>query len=306
MSLRRTLTGPVAFIAIHAASAALAIAAALALLSLGSGCDDSDASEGVVYPAPRAVLASGETLLFGGWVDDWCWVPEETLRAQIDAMQDAGWDGYLIEMGGSARWRGHTEEEARAILAERYSVLVDMLAARRMKLLNSIQNDNAGKGKYGDKSPPLSKQTAFSHWLVNLVSAVGRPDVVLVQPVAETESAAGFALEQYCATVLTNFTLVNNAGSRPDERPTWAHYNADHPWSIEKTAREDIVVNDTSTFIRELDANGNMTGATNPDRVMAAYQKCRSLGVKLFGLYLFDAGEQPEIDHATITKMMER
>lgn len=269
-------------------------------------CDDNETSTGVTYPPSRAVLADGETLLFGGWVNDWCWVPEELLRAQLDAMQDAGWDGYLIEMGGSARWRGHTEEEARKVIAERYPELVDMLAARRMKLINSVQNDNAGKGKYGDKSPPLSGQTSFSHWLVGLIAAVGRPDVVLVQPVAETESAAGFALERYCATVLTNFTLVNNAGSRPESKPSWAHYNADHPWSIEKTSKEDIVITDTSTFIRELDSNANMTGATDPARVMAAYQKCRSLGVKAFGLYIFDAGEQPEIDHATITGMIDR
>ena len=282
------------------------ITIAVLLAALCAACEDRGGASSGEPVMDRAVLASGETLLFGGWVNDWCWVPEETLRAQIDAMQDAGWDGYLIEMGGSARWRGHTEEEARKVIAERYPELVDMLAARRMKLINSVQNDNAGKGKYGDKSPPLSGQTSFSHWLVGLIAAVGRPDVVLVQPVAETESAAGFALERYCAAVLTNFTLVNNAGSRPESKPAWAHYNADHPWSIEKTSKEDIVISDTSTFIRELDANGNMTGATNPDRVMAAYQKCRSLGVKLFGLYLFDAGEQPEIDNATIKKMMER
>lgn len=267
---------------------------------------DGDHSSGIDDNHPRAVLAEGETLLLGGWVNDWCWVSESQLRDQIDAMADAGWDGYLIEMGGSARWRGHTEEEARKVIAERYPELVDMLAARNMKLLNSVQNDNAGKGKYGDKSPPLSGQTSFSHWLVGLIAAVGRPDVVLVQPVAETESAAGFALERYCAAVLTNFTLVNNAGSRPTSKPAWAHYNADHPWSIEKTEREDVVISDTSTFIRELDANGNMTGATDPARVMAAYNRCRELGVKAFGLYIFDAGEQPEIDHATIRKMIER
>lgn len=264
------------------------------------GCEDHGSGGTASAPLERVALESGRTLIGAGWVNDWCWVPSGLLREQVRAMADAGWDAYLIEMGVAARWNGHTEEEVRKVIAERYPELVDMLADEGMILLNSIQNDNAGEGKFDDRSPPLSEQTEFSDWLVGLVAAVGRPDVVMVQPVAETKTDAGFALEDLCAAVLTNFTLVNNAGSRPDEKPFWAAYNATHPWGIESVYAEDIVVNDTTQAIIELDADGNMEGATSPAAVQRFFDKCRSVGAGLAGLYIFSAGDNPEVDYETI------
>lgn len=284
--------------------AAAMVAAAIAPALLIIGCED-DSSGSSAAPAAPVVLEAGRTLLGGGWVNDWCWVPEDLLRGQIHAMAQAGWDAYIIEMGGAARWDGHSEEEARAVIAECYPVLVDMLADEGMVLLNSVQNDNSGEGKFSDRSPPLSAQAEFSAWLVNLVAAVARPDVVMVQPVAETKTAAGFALEDLCAAVLTNFTLVNNAGSRPDQTPSWAAYDATHPWSIETINGEDLVVGDTSPFIIEVDGDGDMAGWTSPDQVRRAYAACRAAGALFFGLYLFDAGEVPAIDYDTIRGVPE-
>ena len=280
-----------------ACMAVIAVAPALWI----TGCEDGHSSSQPSTVPQRVVLESGKTLLFGGWVNDWCWVPSSLLREQIDAMADAGWDGYLIEMGGSAKWGDFTEEENRSVISIRYAELVDMLAARGMLLLNSVQNDNAGKGKYGDQSPPLDEQQEFSAFLVNTIDAVGRPDVVMVQPVAETESNGGYALERLCAAVLTDFTLVNNGnGGRPNEKPAWATYNAAHPWGVDSIKAEDIVVGDTRQFIEEMDATGNMTGDTNPAKVQEAYDRCGEEGVGLFGLYLFDAGDNPKVDYATI------
>ena len=279
------------------------VAAIMAVFSIApaiwiSGCVGDGAGSSIYAPPARVVLGEGHMLRLYGRVNDWPWIEESVLLDEVAALDKAGWDGYLIEMGGAARWYGHPENEVRARIAERYPVLVDALADRGMVMLNSIQNDNAGKGKYGDLSPPLAEQVGFSAWLVSLVAAVGRPDVVMVQPVAETESAAGFDLERHCAAVLTNFTLVNNAGSRPNEKPSWAHYNASHPWSIGRVYTEDVVINDTSTGIIELDATGNMDGLTDPARVSSYFARCQQVGALAAGIYLFShAGE---VDLATI------
>lgn len=266
-----------------ACMAVFAIAPALWI----TGCEDGGSGSSSSAPLSRVVLGEGHMLRLYGRVNDWPWIERSVLLDEVKALDEAGWDGYLIEMGGAARWDGHTEAEARAIIGERYPALVDALADRGMVLINSIQNDNAGKGKYGDRSPPLSDQVSFSTWLVSLVAAVGRPDVVMVQPVAETESPAGFDLENYCAAVLTNFTLVNNAGSRPDEKPSWAHYNAAHPWSIAEIYPEDVVINDTSTCIIEVDANGNMDGPTSPAQVARYFARCEEAGAFAAGVYVF-------------------
>ena len=277
-----------------ACMAVLAIAPALWI----TGCDDHRTGSASVQPPARVVLAEGRMLRLYGRVNDWPWIDEAVLMDEVEALHSAGWDGYLVELGGAARWDGHAESDARAIIAERYPALVDALADRGMVLINSVQNDNAGKGKYGDRSPPLSGQVGFSTWLVSLVAAVGRPDVVMVQPVAETESDAGYDLERLCASVLTNFTLVNNAGSRPSSKPSWAHYNATHNWSIAKVYAEDIVVNDTSTAIIEVDADGNMDGPTNPDQVARFFARCEEVGAKAAGVYVFS--HDGPIDYATI------
>ena len=277
-----------------ACMAVLAIAPALWI----TGCDDHRTGSASVQPPARVVLAEGRMLRLYGRVNDWPWIDEAVLLEEVAALDKAGWDGYLVELGGAARWRGHSEEEARALIGERYPVLVDALGDRGMVLLVSLQNDNAGKGKFGDKSPPLSGQVGFSAWLVNLVASVGRPDVAMVQPVAETESDAGYDLERLCASVLTNFTLVNNAGSRPSSKPSWAHYNATHNWSIAKVYAEDIVVNDTSTAIIEVDADGNMDGPTNPDQVARFLARCEQVGALAAGVYVFN--HDGDIDIATI------
>ena len=277
-----------------AVMAALAIAPALWI----TGCEDHRSGSASVQPPARVVLAEGRMLRLYGRVNDWPWIDEAVLLEEVAALDKAGWDGYLVELGGAARWRGHSEEEARALIGERYPVLVDALGDRGMVLLVSVQNDNAGKAKFGDKSPPLSGQVGFSAWLVNLVASVGRPDVAMVQPVAETESDAGYALERLCASVLTNFTLVNNAGSRPSFKPAWAHYNATHNWSIAKVYDEDIVVNDTSTAIIEVDADGNMDGPTNPHQVARFLARCEEVGAKAAGVYVFS--HDGPIDHSTI------
>ena len=277
-----------------ACMAVLAIAPALWI----TGCDDHRTGSASVQPPARVVLAEGRMLRLYGRVNDWPWIDEAVLLEEVAALDKAGWDGYLVELGGAARWRGHSEEEARALIGERYPVLVDALGDRGMVLLVSLQNDNAGKGKYGDRSPPLSGQVGFSAWLVNLVASVGRPDVAMVQPVAETESDAGYDLERLCASVLTNFTLVNNAGSRPSSKPSWAHYNATHNWSIAKVYAEDIVVNDTSTAIIEVDADGNMDGPTNPDQVARFLARCEQVGALAAGVYVFN--HDGDIDIATI------
>ena len=274
----------------------------MALLCLAPGligCGGGDDSPAAPSSTPVR-LDPGATLLGAGWVNDWLWVPADLLREQICAMADNGWDAYLIEMGGAARWNGHTEAEARTALAERYPLLVQWCADEGLILLNSVQNDNAGQGKFGDQSPPLSGQVSFSAFLVNLIATVGRPDVVLVQPVAETQTAAGVDLERLCANNLSHFTLVNNAGSRPDTKPVWADYNATHPWTLSTIYSEDIIVGDTTPFIIQMDADGDMSGFTNPAMVQEAYDASRSAGSLLFGVYIFDAGPTPAVDYATL------
>ena len=81
-------------------------------------------------------------------------------------------------------------------------------------------------------------------------------------------------------------------------KPSWAHYTAAHNWSIAKVYAEDIVVNDTSTAIIEVDADGNMDGPTNPHQVARFLTRCEEVGAKAAGVYVFS--HDGPIDHATI------
>lgn len=279
-------------------------AALMALLCLlpgfiGCGGDDSPAAPS----STPVILCPGDTIAAYGRVNDWPWISADLLHEEICALADNGWRGYLIEMGGSARLGKVSEEAAKSAIGERYPLLVQWCAEEGLTILNSVQNDNAGQGKFGDRSPPLSGQVGFSAWLVGLIASVGRPDVVVVQPVAETQTPAGSDLERLCASVLTNFTLVNNFASRPETKPAWATYNATHPWSIESISEAEIIVGDTSPIIIETDADGNMSGPSSPEQATRFYLACSSAGALFSGLYIFS--HDGPVDYATIESVGE-
>lgn len=281
------------------------VAAMMAVLSILPGlcligCE-GDSSGSAAESFGPVVLDPSTTLAFYGRAYDWLWVEETVMREEIKALAENGWDGYLIELGASAGLGDVTEAEARERIAERYPMMVDACADEGLFLfVGGVQNDNAGEGKYLSNEPPLSEQTEHSAWLVNLIAAVGRPDVVMVQPCSETKTQAGRDLERLCAQVLTNFTLVSNPnkGEVSADGGKWADYEAMHPWSIDDIVKADIIVGDTSGQIKELDLDGDMDGPCSPSSVYKFLKKCESVGAMLAGVYVFDF--LGPVDYATI------
>jgi len=192
---------------------------------------------------------------------------------------NAGWIGKLarngikvahIEFWGWARYAKWDDFET---LEKRYRELVRACRMYGVTLFVSYTNDNTGSGKYGDARVPLSRYLADGHidWGIHLIKKVGK-SFVWIQPVGETQTAAGRAIEEKCMRELAGFPMIYNGGSRPTTcPPNWAGF-AFHPMNTGQSIPANaIVVTDTSPILIEL--QGDLMGSHASTDILSAYGK---------------------------------
>ena len=243
---------------------------------------------------PELPKLGKEPLVMYGRVNTWA-MSEKNLKKDISVMREEGVDGYMIEMMGWARYDAWTPNWLKDT-EEQYEYLLNLCRDNGKWLFVSIINDNMGSRavdvndieprKYGDPGIFLSQVMPQAQQLCQIVKKYGK-DNVIVQPVAETQTSAGKAFEQYCLQQLGGFIMVYNGGiGRPGGIPGGYQYRAWHPLKISDNPPTDaFVVSDTGNIILQL--GYGYDGAAKPDTLEAWARRIRLRGNPVVGYYAF-------------------
>ena len=246
----------------------------------------------------QPTIEQGKTQRWYGRVNRWA-LSRSTLKQELDLMQECGVSGYMIELASWARYSQEPwREEWIKMVKKEYRHLVRECRKRDLWLFVSIVNDNMGKGKYGDTGPALEAVYNYALQLVEIIRQSGTENII-IQPVAETNTEAGRRLEEHCAEVLKDFTLVyNGSGGYPKHCPEGFDFRAVHPSHIVSAVPTDaLVISDHGLIIRELSQDGGLESKGNPEKVKLWADKLSRQGVPVVGYYAF---KTEEFDPATI------
>jgi len=252
--------------------------------------------DGVVEAPPA--LKQGETLAGYGRVNAWA-VDKSTLVEDIRACAANGVAIYHIEFLSCSRYSPYGNEEAKRKTEECYEAAITECRKNGMWLFVSFANSNTGSGKYGDKGVPLSRMGELIDWGIDLIQKHGKENVIM-QPMGETSGSNG-SIEDKIRRAFDGWYLVNNRGSRPNSKPSWAKWNAWHPWKTSDNVPEDqIIVSDTGMIIQELCYG--LEGKGKPDGARTWAKKLKDKGVPAVVFYHFKYAEH---DPDTIRAMGE-
>lgn len=260
---------------------------------------------GLLNKVKSTLVQQGATQAWYGRVNRWM-LSRDTLVKELNAMAKAGVQGYMIEMSGWGRYNNQqwTDKWVKEVERE-YLWLLGQCRARNLKLFASVVNDNMGQGKYGDSGPRLEKVYPMAVKLLDVVRKGGSKGV-FVQPVAETQTAAGRKFEQEAVKRLGGFQLVyNGSGGHPGGASGGMQWFAVHPGKVAmECARAALVISDHGLIIREL-ANGRLDGPGNPAKIEEWAKRCRKKGNPVCGYYAFkyDKFDKPTIE--TLGKAMK-
>lgn len=258
---------------------AVRIACLLAVCGLAASCDSGG---GGSAPAIRA----GETQVWYGRANTWATSGPDVLRADVEACAAAGITGYMIELCGWNDFNPVPDDVAMALMDDVYHQLVGWCRSLGLWLFVSVANDNAGLNRYGDRGIPLSAQTAKIERCIEMIREHGSGNVI-VQPCAETRTAAGLQLEARCAERLGGFTLVCNGNfGRPAHVEPWASFRAWHPLVFGDYPSDALVISDTGNMIRMLSANGSVDGPGDPAKLRAWVREVQASGAPVAGYYV--------------------
>ena len=245
----------------------------------------------------QPVATRGGTQAWYGRVNRWM-LKRSILVKELNLMAKSGISGYMIEMSGWGRYNNQqwTDKWLKEVEKE-YKWLLKQCRARGLWLFTSIVNDNMGQGKYGDSGPKLEKVYSKAQKLIDIVKKAGKKNV-FVQPVAETQTAAGRKFEQECVARLSGFQLVfNGSGGHPKGAASGFQWFAVHPGKISQSNdQRAFVISDHGLIIREL-ANGKLDGPGNPAKVDEFAKRCKRNGNPVCGYYAF---KHEKLDKATI------
>ena len=234
-------------------------------------------------------IEQGKTQTWYGRVNRWT-LSKQTLKDELNLMQECGVSGYMIEM---ASWGRYSDcepwsEEWIKQIEESYRYLVKECRRRKLWLFVSGVNDNMGKGKYGDKGPKLEAVYNSALQLIKIIKKYGHKGVI-IQPVAETQTSAGERFEQDCLRELKDFLLVYNGnGGHTSHTPDGYHFRATHPSHIVSSVDNDaLVISDHGIIIRELSVDGGLESKGDPKKIQMWVNRLQKQGIAVVGYYAF-------------------
>lgn len=242
---------------------------------------------------PPPALKRGRTLAGYGRVNAWATSEDELLDDIMDCKR-FGVDIYHIEFLAWNPYELHGHGDRMEVAKRCYGAAISECRKLGMWLFVSFANSNTGSGKYGDAGIPLSKMGDTIEWAKRVILDEG-PDNVLFQPMAETGGDFNGSLESTLAREFkeAGFLLVNNKGSRPNSKPSWASWNAWHPFGTgDSIPADQIIVSDTGKIIQELCYG--LEGRGKPDTTKAWAKSLKKQGVPAVVFYHFKYAEHDE------------
>lgn len=242
----------------------------------------------------------GKTQTWYGRVNYW-WKNESLWQKEMDALVKYGGSGYMIELAG---WRSSVGQEEKwwtdkwvKNQLSLYSKIHDDAKERGLWLFVSIVNDNMGSGKYGDKKQYNIGNTYDK--CVKLLEGVikdGNANVV-VQPVAETQTAAGKKFEAYAKQQLMAkgfLTCYNGNGGHPSSS-NGCNFYAVHPSKISASNPGNaLVISDHGLIIRELNKGGALVAHGEPSKIKKFVETNKKKGCPVVGYYAFQVQDYDE------------
>lgn len=244
----------------------------------------------LVKKRKRAPIQVGATQVWYGRVNAWHY-SRSLWRKEMDALVKHGGAGYMIEL---ASWQTNSKVKwwSEAWLKEISSLYGQIHAdakARGLWLFVSVVNDNMGSGKYGDtREYSVAKCYDMLVRLLDNVIADGASNVV-VQPVAETQTAAGKKFEAYARDRLHRrgfLTCNNGAGGHPTSANGMTYF-AVHPSKISvNNPSNAFVISDHGQIIRELNG-GPLVGHGNVANIKKWVGINKARGCPVIGYYAF-------------------
>lgn len=240
----------------------------------------------------------GATQTWYGRVNTW-WKSSSLWEKEMNAIVKSGGSGYMIELAG---WQSHSAKDwwSESWIKKQLSLYSDIHKAAKKRglwLFVSIVNDNMGSGKYGDKKQFTVANTYDK--CVKLLEGIvkdGNANVV-IQPVAETQTAAGKKFESYAKSQLQAkgfLTCFNGNGGYPSGS-SGCNFFAVHPSKIATpNPSSALVISDHGLIIRELNQGGSLVAHGDPAKIATFVANNKKKGCPVVGYYAFQVEDYDE------------
>ena len=234
-------------------------------------------------PAEPAVsMPEFDSRLFAG-AGNVNWWAQSNAEVELNKLVAAGMPCYAIEAFGWGPTHGYDKPDEIITALER---IVSGCKKRGIVLFVSLTNDNMGQIKHGNTDPRklgdfLPQIEKVARWL----SANDWPGLY-VQPVAETQTDGGRAIEALCQGLFPKDRLVYNGdGGHPRSVPSWAGQAAYHATHLtDKVPAGMWDVTDHGTALGEL--GGTQAQAYDNGKVEADAKRAREAN-QPYVLYMF-------------------
>lgn len=253
-------------------------------LDAGGG-DEVQADSSTALP----VIGGGKTIT--GWapVNHWWNMDDAVIEDGLAYMQSCNVRWFSPEAVGNAGEDVLGNPAKLERMKSRWLFTQRICKERGIWFAPILFNDNAGDGAYQNGGVKLEKRLAQAKALIDWVAANGDKSVLSITLVAETQTSAGSALENYGAQKLAGFRIDYNHNSRPSSKPSWAtglvswHVCDLNSWPKANT----IWMNDCGTSIRQLNMGGDLNGVGDPAKIEKKKNEAVARGQYVFTVYGF-------------------
>lgn len=177
-----------------------------------------------------------------------------TARQETAKLAKAGIPCYHVEVFG---WADTKMLHKPKYVKKKLKETLFWCKRRKIAFFGSVVNDNIHLAKYGNTPTDLGEYLGAIRQIMVMLEKAAKKQIVLIQPVGETQTRAGKEIEQMAIDLIPKKFLVANTGSRPKSVPAWASFAAFHaPRTADPVPRGLWDVTDHGTILNEMGGTG--------------------------------------------------
>lgn len=210
------------------------------------------------------------------------WWLQSDIRKETAKLAKLDIPCYHVELFG---WSETTSYEQPDLIIRKLKELVFWCRRRKLALFVSLTNDNQGLLKHGNTD--ARRLASFRPQITQVMQALRKKwwNGMYVQPVGETQTEAGKAIEREAATMFRRSHLVCNNHFAIAKPCAWAQFVAVHRGRLaDPVPRGMWDVTDHGTALNEL--GGTQAQDYKDDRIEADAKRARAAG-NPYVLYMF-------------------
>jgi hypothetical protein len=226
------------------------------------------------------------------------WWMRSDVRKETAKLARYGIPCYHVELFG---WAGTCAYDDIGRVLDRTRELVFWCKRRKLALFVSVTNDNQGIVKHGNTD--RRRLSEFRPQITRALKALRERwwPGMYVQPVAETETAAGKAIEREAAAMFPKSHLVDNSHFTKARPSAWgaAHVAVHRNRLADPVPRGMWDVTDNGNALNEL--GGTQAQDYRDDRIEADARRARDAG-NPYILYMFQQREMSKSDLKAVAR----